>query len=246
MDIETVNINNKLIPYLICAYNGTDFISSYADKSLDQNALFTSFINQLATSFIKGRNTMTVYAHNFSKFDGVFLFNQLLQFGIVKPKVRDGKIISLKLNIKGYENKTIIFNDSMLLLPQSLRNLCLAFNLKTFKSYFPFNLSNIFYKGLLPEIELWENIPNSEYTNIIAEFTGKVWDFKEEAIKYCKLDCQSLHEVLTKFNNLIYSKFKINIKRSLTFPALAMRIYKAHYMPENSIYQFIWISRKRY
>jgi len=28
MDIETITSNNKLIPYLICAYNGTDYITS--------------------------------------------------------------------------------------------------------------------------------------------------------------------------------------------------------------------------
>jgi len=40
MDIETIKINNQLTPYLICAYNGTDYITSYADKTLDQKALF--------------------------------------------------------------------------------------------------------------------------------------------------------------------------------------------------------------
>jgi len=64
-----------------------------------------------------------------------------------------------------------------------------------------------------------------------------MWYFQLEAIKYCKLDCQSLHEVLTKFNELIYSNFSINIHKPLTLPALAMRIYKAHFMPKDTIYQ---------
>jgi hypothetical protein len=117
MDIETVNIENKLTPYLICAYNGTDFISSYADDSLNQKELFASFINQLLTFFTKGSKTITVYAHNLGKFDGVFLFNQLIQFGKVKPRYHNQKIISLKLklNIKGHVNKTIIFKDSFLM-----------------------------------------------------------------------------------------------------------------------------------
>jgi len=240
MDIETIkSVNNKLTPYLICAYNGTDYITSYANESLDQKALFTSFINQLLTFFSKDRNTLVVYAHNFGTFDGVFLFNQLLQFGKVKPQYHNGKIISLKikLNVIGYKNKTIHFKDSYLLLPQSLRKLCESFGIVSSKGYFPFNLSNIFYKGLLPEIELWKNIPNNEYTNLIAEFTGIEWNFKDEAIKYCKLDCQSLHEILVKFNELIYNKFQVNIEGSLTLPSLAMRIYKALYMPKGAIYQ---------
>jgi hypothetical protein len=53
------------------------------------------------------------------------------------------------------------------------------------------------------------------------------------------LDCSSLHEILTLFNNLIFNEFKVNINPSLTLPALAMRIYKSQFMPENTIYQIL-------
>lgn len=66
-----------------------------------------------------------------------------------------------------------------------------------------------------------------------------MWSFKTEAIKYCKSDCQSLHEVLTKFNELIFNEFSINSHKLLTLPALAMRIYKTHYMPANTIYKIL-------
>jgi len=88
----------------------------------------------------------------FFSFDGIFLFKQLFEFGIVKPKVRDGKIISLKikLTIPGYTNKTIIFNDSYLLLSSSLRNFCTSFGIDSSKGYFPFNLYNIFIQEYFP------------------------------------------------------------------------------------------------
>jgi hypothetical protein len=66
-----------------------------------------------------------------------------------------------------------------------------------------------------------------------------MWNFQVEAIKYCKLDCLTLHQILTKFNELIFNEFKINIHTPLTLPALAMRIYKTHFMPENTIYQIL-------
>jgi len=152
MDIETIKQDNKLIPYLICGYNGEKYITSYANKTLDQHLLFTSFIYQLLTFFSNGKNTITVYAHNFSSFDGVFFTNQLLEFGKVDPLLHEGKLITIKLNlnIKGYKNKTILFKDSYLLLPQTLRSLCEAFNLVDGKSHFPFNLNNILYKGVFP------------------------------------------------------------------------------------------------
>lgn len=160
IDIETIKKDNKLIPYLICGYNGSSYISSYGSQV---NELFSSFINQLFTFFTNDSNTLIVYAHNFSGFDGIFLLKHLLSFGKVEPLLHNGKLITIKLIIgEGeFKDKTIIFKDSYLLLPNSLRELCKAFNVSSAKGYFPFNLTNIFYQGLLPEIELWNNIPSN-------------------------------------------------------------------------------------
>ena len=77
-----------------------------------------------------------------------------------------------------------------------------------------------------------------------------MWSFQQEAIKYCKLDCKILHEILVKFNKLIFNEFNINIHKHLTLPAIAMRIYKTHYMPKNTIYQMLgkpeWNIRNSY
>ena len=37
--------------------------------------------------------------------------------------------------------------------------------------------------------------------------------FKNESIKYCKLDCKALHEVLSAFNKLIFEQFKVRMGR---------------------------------
>jgi len=150
MDIETIKIDNKITPYLICAYNGKDYISSYGK---DQKDLFTSFIHSLLTFFRRKSNTLTVYAHNLSGFDGIFLMRRLLPFGQVEPLLFNGRLMSIriKLNILGYQGKTIIFKDSYLLLPLSLRKLCVAFDVPSVKGYFPFLLTNIYYTGILPK-----------------------------------------------------------------------------------------------
>jgi hypothetical protein len=240
MDIETIKIDSKLSPYLICAYNGIDYITSYANKSLDQKSLFNSFINQLL-DFFKKDNVLVVYAHNLSGFYGIFLLKHLFDYGKVEPLLFNGKLMSIKvkLNIEGYNGKTIIFKDSYLLLPMSLRKLCSAFDVSVNKSFFPFILTDIFYKGLLPKFEFWIGISLREYLSIKYEYTAKTWNFKDEAIKYCKLDCKCLFEVLVNFNKLIFKHFKVNINISLTLPALAMRIYKSQFMPKDTIYQLL-------
>jgi len=240
MDIETVTIDSKITPYLICAYNGTSYITSYANESLDQASLFKGFVFDLLSFFEKDLNTLTVYAHNLSNFDGIFLVKHLLAFGKVEPLLHNGKLISIKLRLNiGGKGKTIIFKDSYLLLKYSLRNLCEAFNVEIPKGYFPFNLTNIFYAGLMPPFDCWVGISADAYESLLKEFKGKTWNFEVEAIKYCKLDCKCLHEVLSTFNTLIFKHFNVNIHVPLTLPALAMRIYKSQYMPKDTIYQLL-------
>lgn len=233
MDIETINRNGKLIPYLISAYNGTEFISSY---SSDQNELFSNFINKLLT-LSTNSNNLIVYAHNLSGFDGIFLMKHLLAFGKVEPLLFNGKLMSIK--VKMNSGKSVIFKDSYLLLPLSLRDLCAAFEVTNPKGYFPFNLNNIFYTGVLPKFEYWTGITLGDYNLLKSSYKNKFWSFEAESIKYCELDCQCLHEILTKFNELVFKEFKVNIHKVLTFPALAMRIYKTQFMPENTIYQLL-------
>ena len=186
-----------------------------------------------------------MYAHNLSNFDGIFLLKHLIAYcqdkGKVEPLIFHGKIISIKVTIgKGKNQKTIIFKDSYLLLPLSLRNLCKAFDVTTSKGYFPFLLSDIYYSGVLPALHLWSKITPSIYESLVSEYKGKkMWNFQLESTKYCKLDCLSLHEVIVKFNELIFKEFKIDSHKVLTLPSLAMKIYKSHYMPENSIYQLL-------
>ncbi len=239
IDIETIRDNlGKLIPYLICAYNGKNYITSYTQ---DQTLLFKNFFNQLLTH-IKSGTTTLIYAHNLSGFDGIFLLKQILNLGKVEPLIFQGKLISIKLVILGNtksENKTIIFKDSYLLLPHSLRKLCEAFNITIPKGFFPFKLTNIFYNGILPKFEYWTGISLSEYELLVKEYLGITWNFKDQAIKYCKLDCSSLHEILIQFNQLIFNHFKINIHKTLTLPQLAMKIYKTHFMPKDTIYQIL-------
>jgi hypothetical protein len=248
MDIETITQEGNLVPYLICAFNGKDYITSYANDPLvgqgnvdPQKALFSSFINQLTNFFNKDRKALTVYAHNLSGFDGIFLMKHLLSFGKVVPLLFNGKLMSIKvnLNIEGFKGKTIVFKDSYLLLPMSLRQLCLAFDITAPKGFFPFLMTTINYIGELPQFKYWKGINSQEYDGLLSNYTNKLWSFKEEAIKYCKLDCQCLHEILVKFNELIFNEFNVNIYNSLTLPSLAMRIYKSQFMPKNTIYQLL-------
>jgi hypothetical protein len=183
-----------------------------------------------------------IYAHNLGTFDGVLILKHLFKFGKVEPILHNGKIISIKLIVKGLtkdENITLIFKDSYLTLTSSLRNLCRAFNVESSKGHFPFLLNDIYYIGIFPKFEYWTDITYKEWELLKLSHGKRMWSFQVEAIKYCKLDCESLHQVLTSYNEIIFNQFNINIHRSLTGPALTMRIFKTHFMPKNTIYQLL-------
>lgn len=241
LDIETttksVGGKNKHTPYLACAFDGKEYIVEYKDT--DDANILSNLLKRLIN--IKYNNQI-VYAHNLGGFDGIFIMRELFKLGgQVKPLVFNGKILSINYSTKiSIINKkgdlveldfSLTFKDSLNMLPSSLRMLCKAFGVIENKSYFPFKLSNIWYKNILPEIEYWIDIPTEEYKFLENKFLNKEWSFKDESIKYCKRDCSSLHEVLSSFNKLIFSNFEVNMTDCLTLPSLAFLIFKTHFIP---------------
>jgi hypothetical protein len=234
MDIETLNIGGKLVPYAICASNGTQNISSFL-RGRNQKDLFDSFMKQLLKMMVAmGSLRLIVLAHNLSGFDGIFLMKHLLRYGEVQPLLFNGKIMSITLKLGG--GKSVLFKDSYLLIPHSLRDLCKIFQVANPKTYFPFKLNDILYKGAIPAYHYWD-ITFEEYENLVRRFFNRTWSFQTESVNYCIQDCLALHQVHTQFNVYVFEHFSVNVHTLLTLPALAMRIFKANFMPDNTLFQ---------
>lgn len=158
----------------------------------------------------------------------------------LKPVIRDGKWINLSLSrLVSGRKYTISFRDSLLMLPVSLSKLCQAFKVNN-KTIFPYHFVNnknisLEYKGVIPEMKYFNSVNEKEYLNYINNFTTNSWNLRSETIKYCEKDVISLYQVLTKFNTLIFNKYKLNIHRFPTLPSLAFAIFKSCYMPEKII-----------
>jgi DNA polymerase type B, organellar and viral len=255
MDLETITVNNKLIPYLLCWYDGAKAVKKsyflvplneikdlnyFSSVELDQYIL-DMVLDAMKDICIRKYKGYKIYLHNFSKFDGYFLTKQLSQLGIVKPIIHKGRIITTKFKFKLYESDySVTFMDSYLMLPSSLKNLCNSFNipLLSSKSIFPFLLDNINYQGVVPDFKYFKGINLLEYENYKEQWenNNKIWNFKEEAIAYCYLDCISLYQILIKFSQLIFDKFKLNITKYPTLPGLAFNLFKSRYLKKNTIH----------
>lgn len=85
-------------------------------------------------------NRHIVFIHNFSYFDGIFIFRMLVNLissSNIKPLIRDGRIINLKVEFEVENKKTkdkknkkyyINYRDSYLLLTASLSKLGKTFS----------------------------------------------------------------------------------------------------------------------
>jgi len=239
MDIETRDINNVKLPYCICIYDGNNKYEFYLS---DFNSIDQMLEESISFLFKAKYNKHKIYFHNLSYFDSVYIIRILAKLSksnnyYFKPQIKDGKILNLKLNYG--KNYNIYFRDSYLLMPESLDKLAKSMNVEH-KSLFPLffpGTVDLDYIGDVPPIKYFKkDLDNSDYFKYLLSI-GDInnWSLKDETIKYCIQDCVSLHQVLTKFNELIFNKYNWNINNYPTLSSLSFGIYRAHYLKDYKI-----------
>ena len=244
LDVETfLNSKNEMHLFCLSLYNGKNKLSYYLNDFNSTTNLLNKVFKEL---FTKSNNGKIIYIHNSSEFDLIFLLKHLVQMSNVEinPIIKDGKFINIDIRYRIKDSDKLQYmltlRDSMLILPSSLSKLATDFDIKTGKGLFPYsfvNENNLSYKGSVPEFKYFDTkkITLSEYEAYIKGYTSKLWILKKEAISYCEQDCVLLYNILNKFGNQIYKEFKVNIYLTPTLPSLAFRIYRTHFMKNNSI-----------
>lgn len=251
LDIETRTIEGSMIPYCICLFDGKDSYSFYiTDYNYSVDDMLSDAIRHL---IVPKYNGYKVYAHNLSKFDGIFLLPILakLNSDAVKVSVIKRDNLLININIK-FGKCQVDIRDSLLMLPSSLRELAKSFGIPASESkgIFPYSFvsDNLDYVGDVPDIKFFSGITRQEYEtySILSSLDSpNSWNLREETIKYCLQDCKVLYKIIVKFNFLCNNKFKINIHRFPTLPSLAYGIFRASFLKHNipilvgDIYDFI-------
>jgi len=243
-DIETLTkIDEKgdryFEPYALAYYNGKQCFNYYVTDFLSWNEMMIKFLEAL---FKDETNFKEIYFHNLSGFDIHFILKPLVNMLNFKIKIllKDDKYISIAVSNK---ERTITFKDSLLLLPSSLSNLSKSFQIETPKEIFPrklFENENFvadYISKVVPDYKYFNDkeVSLAEYENYKNSFIEKSWCLKTETLKYVNIDCIALHQILTKFGDIIFTRWFVDIKNTPTLPALCLRIYRSNYMPENCI-----------
>ena len=164
--------------------------------------------------------TAIFYAHNASKFDVIFLLKDYALDGVnpdffLKYLLYRNAIYKLEYSTylftipKFNVLKKIIFYDSKLLMPFSLKVLTKEFSKTFFKK--EFDHSNV----------TLENYKNKEWVDKLKE--------------YCKNDSLSLMDAFSNFRNQIWDLFKIDVLKTITIASLAMKRFRTfHYDPDKT------------
>lgn len=192
-----------------------------------------------------------ILAHNGSGYDSRMIYNY------VSTDRRELKIYSinngskfLQLQIKSpMPGSNLIFRDTLLHFPMSLRKLAVAFNesrsekIEILKGHFPHLFMEFQRDGILyPAHEYSGPIPDLKYFNTtfscnseedyqeLLEFhkswEGKIWDYKTEHIKYCIEDVNCLEMIVIDADKDNMETFELSAWKFVTMPAFISYAFK--------------------
>ena len=202
IDLETYVDNNELQVYAFGIYNGSDIRIGYLTDYESSTQQIREYL-KILTSITKDKGI--IYAHNLSGFDLIFFQREQVElYGIDNITIlyNNQRILEQKQKL---DDKTIIFRDSYLLLPNSLANLCKSFDTVMVKG-------NLDHKLINKDNQI---------------------EYRVEVTKYQEQDLLSLYEIQNKYHDNIRDKHRMSIMKYPTLPSLAMAIYRKSYFPDN-------------
>jgi hypothetical protein len=179
----------------------------------------------------------TVMAHNNKGYDGYFLMDYLLQNSVHHQIIFEGAKI-MQMSIHSNLNMTVI--DSLNFLPMKLASFAKAFGLDAQKGDFPhyFNIgANWNYVGPYPPPEMYGvDAKNTSERSTFCEWhrqqEGKLFNFQEEMLHYCRGDVNLLREGCLQFRKLMMEITDgVDPFQYVTIASVCMAIYRGKLMP---------------
>src|SRR2546430_11445597 len=162
-DIEAYqDVNNNFIPYACGFYDGKKKYLYYTTDFGNPNEMLTQCFKDM---LVPKYNNYVIYVYNLAKFDSSFIYRILennYKVSSIIPKDNGFMSFNVIHKINGKKIK-VRFSDSLSLLPLSLYELGLSFNVETIKSIFPYsfvNVNNLKYRGPLPDIKYFKDNGN--------------------------------------------------------------------------------------
>lgn len=218
-DTETILIDNIHKPYaagllmvrpgeqindlMIDTYFSEDYsiiLDSFEERS---TKVLYDLVLRISTIVRQEHSTLTIYFHNFSRFDGILLLKHLAchhKSYKLKPLMRNNRLYELAV----YSGKKLLFRfiDSLNLLPGKLSALA---------------------KNLCPGLGPKGSIPYEEVT------LSNLASMKKSLLDYMKQDILLLGGVMQKAQEIYWKLYKVDIESKITLSSLALTIFRMKY-----------------
>jgi hypothetical protein len=218
-DTETIMINNVHKPYaagllmvrpgeqindlMMDTYFSEDYsiiLGSFEERS---TKVFYDLVLRILSIVRQEQSPLTIYFHNFSKFDGIILLKHLAchhKSYKLKPLMRNRRLYDLAV----YSGNKLLFRfrDSLNLLPGKLRDLA---------------------KNLCPALGPKGSIPYEEVT------VSNLASMKQSLLDYMKQDILLLGGVMQNAQEIYWKLYKEDIESKITISSLALSIFRMKY-----------------
>lgn len=224
-DLETRTVNTKIQVISACLWDGETNYSFYlTDYNMSPNLLINDLLMTILQPKYKG---YSIFAHNLSGFDGIFLLKSIAQLKLINEGkdydldiiYRDGKFITITItklttttNRKGeikVNRANYYFYDSLLTLPFSLNELSKSF-------------------GLPNKLDF------DTKENDTADLEND-YNFRTRLLTYNLQDCKLLYQILVMFRKDIKDLFQIDINKLPTLTSIAFKIYRTKFIKNHKI-----------
>lgn len=230
--VKTIKKLNHLGNYIYCKN-----VFTGEEKEFET---LESFIEFAVITNNKGYNYFI--AHNSSGYDTRLLFEAASNVSDdIRPILKGAKFMQMKI-------RKTVFQDSMLHLARSLKDLGESFGLEQTKGYFPHlfsTLANLEYSGIIPAKEHFDltyscrdqkgfddfNKWHDEWTAKFNDSDGAegVWNYRDQRKLYCRNDVVMLAEIMKLYHEGIIDSLKDYPYLTVSpwfFPTMAGHVHK--------------------
>ena len=258
-DVDNVRLNKEHVPNLLVAHrvcqncsDSKDAVSQECPVCIEKVFAGIGCVSKFLEWLFKPENHHTsVFSHNSSAYDGLFIFRELWKQGKSPEFVNKGNKI-IEITVK---KAHIRFVDSLNFLTAPLSRLPTMFGLKTLKKgFFPHKFNtpeNQKYVGPYPEKKYFcpEMMKGgiSDETGLLSGAVGEfeafyktvkheTFDLQKELLEYCQQDVIILRDACLQFRRDFIKITNLDpLVKHITLSQLAMDYYRVSLMKEETI-----------
>lgn len=234
-DFETFcDSTYSAVPFCLCLSNNLTFYgSNIVNEFCDYIEKISTKINLTKSHPKKSVDNIMIYGFNNSRFDNIFIFNEL------HNRNPSCKYIIMDSSIKMIQYHNVFIYDLSLYYAGSLKDVSSSFKLNIQKGVFPYKFpksDNLNYIGSVPELKFWNSENDrDEYIKL----NGNSFNLKEYCVKYCLMDSTLVEKIgllhLEQSKGFINDKM-YDVQSCPTGAGVALKIFSQTFL-KDTLYQ---------